>query len=115
MNAIDTQRTSSVAIDWQGAADRALRAAILQRSTSGDVGEAPLSAPLSLVPLATSGLDATGCGVVGLGIYSTRARHRRRMPVTISRLNIMAAIAAIANARQRATRPRMPRQRGELL
>jgi len=38
INAIDMQRTSSVGIDWQGAGDRALRAAILAMLHIGRCG-----------------------------------------------------------------------------
>ena len=45
MKAIEHSVGPNVMVDCWGVADRALRASILQRSTSGDVEEAPLPAP----------------------------------------------------------------------
>jgi hypothetical protein len=43
--AIEHNASPNVVVDCLGVADRALRASILQRSTSGDVEEAPRPAP----------------------------------------------------------------------
>jgi hypothetical protein len=45
MKATEHNAIPNVMVDCWGVADRALRASILQRSTSGDVEKAPLPAP----------------------------------------------------------------------